>query len=202
MMKVLFISFQMLVFIGLNASAQSKIKAFVGYNTFNEVYAGVQFPKVPVVELGYQFALTQTAQISGGILDLPNPFMTNNAYGLRARFGYQFPWESVNGYSVIYFEYQNLQSNELTLSRFSGSSYAPWAEFKDSYAKYGFRIGHGIPIRKSPISFTFSLGVFYMQVHRIYSVERISGKNLPSTRVDDFDKPTIQLTAGLKIFIN
>lgn len=176
------------IFLALQASdtrAQSDTKFSVGYNTFNEVYAGFQIPYLTTFELGYQFALTEEARYNSGPFDSTTPFLTNNAKGIRIRAGYP-----MTDNFTIYVEYQNLKSNNLIYaapnSRIIGS------EFKESYSKYGIRISWAIPISTNTIYFTYSFAFFYMDIHRKYSMLGNASSDLEV----DFEKFGVQLNEG------
>ncbi len=181
---------------------QGETSFFVGYNSFNEIYAGLQFPRNSVkkaaFEMGYQFALSKTATYSS----FANPILTTVASGLRARFGFQSP-VSKGRLSTFYFEYQNLQSNPFYFYE-SAHSFAYEAGFTEHYEKYGLRLMGEKPILKSNLTFTYSIAVFYMHVTRQYIWERPAGpqySSQPSNRVDSRDTITPQLSIGIKVYI-
>src|SRR5882672_4535292 len=186
-------------------------KLYVGYNTFNEVYAGIQIPKKSLnkftFETGYQFALKSEAHYtySLGPFNIPNPFLTNNAAGIRLRAGYQLNIERY-GYAALQFEYQNLQSNKFIYDpdKNNGSTRFPsaYSEFTESYSKYGVRLSNGIPFENKSFYFVVAPAFFYMDVHRKYSVEGNSFKTSPSTREEEFHKLSLQITFGLRIYLN
>jgi len=188
-------------------------KLYVGYNTFNEIYAGIQIPKKShnkfTFETGYQFALRSAAQYTYtlGPFNFPNPFLTNYASGIRLRAGYQFSLER-SVFAGVQIEYQNLQSINMINdqgSRYYGSNRfsTPYSEFTEYYTKYGIRLSNGIPLFKSEVVyFIVAPAIFQMGVHRIYFIEGTFNQRLTSNREEEFHKLSLQITFGLRIYLD
>ena len=178
---------------------KTKSTLALGYNSFNEVYVGLlsreKSQQKIAFDLGYQFALSSSAIYSG----IANPILTTNAYGLRARFGYQLPKFSSGKYYSIQLEYQDLQSNNFVYQETAHSS-SYYSEFKETYHKYGLRLTNGIPISGSSSFFTYSVALFYMEVLRKNSITGFRNNKMPSNAEENFNRLSIQLSIGLRIF--
>ena len=177
---------------------------YAGYNTFLVFYGGYQFPpnslsKV-IIEMGYQFAVSSNAQYHE-----INPWLTNNAYGLRASIGCQFDERGsdyiLRGPAYLFFEYQSLQSNPFVYYSSSSSS-AAYSEFTEKYRKYGLRAGSGKPIAGSPLYFMYSIGFYYLEVERDYSMKGFVHNRTPSQDIEHYYRPTLQLMIGLRVYIH
>lgn len=190
----------------LSAQAQTDNRVAFGYNTFNEVYLGYEFPirkETTIqretrisVQAGYQFALKSEADYTWGPLEMTTPFLTNNAFGVRIRAGFKFHFEK--GFAKLFLEYQNLQSNPFTYSTFSGSSHAPIYRFKEAYHKYGVRILNATSIGGSTSAYlTYSVALFYSDIHRT----DISRNGTPTTTESDAQTVTPQITLGLMFYL-
>ena len=164
-------------------------KYFVGYNTFNEFYGGVQFPGKSqtklAIELSYQFAYVKLKEY-GGI----NFSLSNSCSGIRVRTCMVFQENGAN-YSVA-LEYQNLKSTDL-YSYESASSSAPQYYFRESYQNIGMKTYRLFPIGNH-LFFTCSAGFIFKFVHRQYSYYGFGPSNLE----EDFISFAIQLNAGLR----
>lgn len=201
-----------LLFASFCSTAQLDSRISAGYNTFNEIYLGYDFPlrtkSSPTGvgirlsgQIGYQFALSSSAVYTFGPAEMRSPFLTNNASGYRMRFGYQdFPFQSLNHLS-FFLEYEGLQSNLFRYQDYSGSQFGTANEFVEQYSKYGVRFMKSVSIGGSHLFFTYSFALFYSEVKRTYSLKGSYGNTMPSTEVERFQYIVPQLTAGLKFYL-
>lgn len=185
-----------------HASGQESPSASVGYNTFNEVYVGYEFPDKKdmkwIAQAGYQFALTQDATYMSFMGTVRSPFITNNASGLRARIGIKQNEAGRLHHFMFFFEYERLQSNSFVNDDYSGSSLAPYDVFTEQYSRYGFRFQRAVPLSEM-VYFTYSVALFYSDVTRNYQMK--GAPPTPSNLVETYGYWAPQLTAGLKFYI-
>ncbi len=197
----------------IEPTVRDKARPYFGYNTFNEVYAGIQLGGAsatkPTIELGYQFALQQQGYYTFGLVNLPNPFRTNNASGIRLRVGMRLSQdEQVRAQNCVYLEYQNLQSNQWIEDpgKASGSHNSAYSEFTESYDKLGFKFSHISPTARLgsnlSISFLYSVGIYYVRTHRIYTIQGTYSNKTPSNEESDSIGPGAQFNIGLRFWTN
>jgi len=190
----------------LPAQAQTDNRVALGYNTFNEVYVGYEFPVQEEstihretrigVQLGYQFAMSSDADYTWGPFEMTTPFLTNNAYGVRVRVGYKLHFGK--SFATLFLEYENLKSNPFTHSTYSGSRFAPIYIFKEAYQKYGIRIMNATSIGGSTsVYLTYSAALFLVQTHRT----DISLNGTPITTESDIQTVSPQITIGLMFYL-
>ena len=201
-----------LLFASIGSAAQLDSRISAGYNSFNEIYIGYDFPlrtksSLPGMDIrlcgqvGYQFALSNSAVYTFGPAEMRSPFLTNNASGYRVRFGYQdFAFQRLNHIS-IFLEYEGLQSNLFRYQDFSGSQYGSANEFVERYSKFGIRFMKSVSIGGSHLFFTYSIALFYSDVKRTYSLKGSYGNATPSNEVEYLQYLVPQLTAGLKFYL-
>lgn len=176
--------------------------ASVGYNTFNEVYIGYEFPRKKdlkwIAQAGYQFALSQDATYMSFMGTMRSPFITNNAHGLRTRLGIKRNEAGRLHHFMFFLEYERLESNPFINDDYSGSSLAPYDIFTEQYSRYGFRFQRAVPLGEM-VYFTYSVALFYSDVTRSYQMK--GAPPTPSNLVETYGYWAPQLTAGLKFYI-
>ena len=192
----------------VNSQGQSGLAYFGGYNTFNEVYGGVQLPSRTntafAFEVAYQWTLQQEAQYHVGGLSLPTPVLSSYCSGFRTRAAVVFPAKIKHGNFSLALEYQKLESCDLIddQGKFSGSHTGAYSKFKESYDNIGLKLYTLVPLfRSHRIFFTYSLGFIIKSVQRQYSIEGLYKNKIPSDRHENFLTSAFQTTAGLRFYI-
>lgn len=186
-------------------TGQRPAKAYLGYSTLNEIYAGLKLEtkvnKYISLEAGYIIPLRKEALFNVIIFNLWTiPLRELNTKGVNVRLGWNLKCVSDNCFD-IFLEYGRLGSNNFRKQGFQWDGPpAEYSEFTEKYNNFAFGFSESFDLKKNGRTSMFIAGgLKYQNVLRSYSIIGTFYSQTPSNKIERLHRFVPVFNLGLHL---